>query len=237
VAKKLGTVWELDSHTAAKHGILRRYLQAWLPILSRRNERVLYLDGFAGPGRYSAGEPGSPIIALQTAAEFIPRITGDLSFLFIEADPARYESIQREIGKLTLPNNFHVQVEHGECDETMNAALDRVDENGQRLIPTFAFLDPFGFSHTPLSLIRRIVRHPQCEVLITFIYEEINRFISQAAQPDNFDSLFGTSEWRKAIEIGVPRDRKAFIHALYKAQLEGVGIPFVRSFEMVNRGE
>jgi len=33
--------------------ILRRYLQAWLPILSRRNERVLYLAGFAGPGIYS----------------------------------------------------------------------------------------------------------------------------------------------------------------------------------------
>jgi three-Cys-motif partner protein len=126
VARNLGTVWELDPHTAAKHMILRRYLQAWLPILSRRNERVLYLDGFAGPGIYSEGEPGSPIIALRTAIAFTPRITADLLFLFIEADRPRYESLQREVAKLTLPNNIHVQLEHGKCNETMNADLGRV---------------------------------------------------------------------------------------------------------------
>jgi three-Cys-motif partner protein len=237
LAKNLGTVWELDPHTAAKHAILRRYLQAWLPILSRRSERVLYLDGFAGPGIYSEGEPGSPIIALRTAIGFTPRITADLLCLFIEADRARYESLQREVAKVALPSNIHVRIEHGKCNETMNAVLDTVDQEGQHLIPTFAFLDPFGFSHSPFSLIKRIVRHPRCEVLITFMYEEINRFLLQEDQPDNLDSLFGTSDWRTAARMEVPKQRKAFIHTLYKHQLEAdAGIPFVRSFEMVNRG-
>jgi three-Cys-motif partner protein len=237
VAKHLGTVWDLDPHTAAKHMILRRYLQAWLPILSRRHERVLYLDGFAGPGIYSEGEPGSPIIALRTAIGFTPRITTDLLFLFIEADRPRYESLQREVAKLTLPSNIHVQLEYGKCNETMNAVLDGVDQKGQHLIPTFAFLDPFGFSHTPFSLIKRIVRHPRCEVLITFMYEEINRFLSQQDQPDNLDNLFGTPDWRTAAALEVPKERKGFIHSLYKRQLEtDAGISYVRSFEMVNRG-
>ena len=237
MAKHLGTVWDLDPHTAAKHMILRRYLQAWLPILSRRHERVLYLDGFAGPGIYSEGEPGSPIIALRTAIGFTPRITTDLLFLFIEADRPRYESLQREVAKLTLPSNIHVQLEHGKCNETMNAVLDGVDQKGQHLIPTFAFLDPFGFSHTPFSLIKRIVRHPRCEVLITFMYEEINRFLSQQDQPDNLDNLFGTPDWRTAAALEVPKERKGFIHSLYKRQLEtDAGISYVRSFEMVNRG-
>jgi three-Cys-motif partner protein len=237
VAKHLGTVWELDPHTAAKHMILRRYLQAWLPILGRRNERVLYLDGFAGPGIYSEGEPGSPIIALRTAIGFTPRITADLLFLFIEADRPRYESLQREVAKLVLPSNIHVQLEHGKCNETMNAVLDEVDQQGQHLIPTFAFLDPFGFSHTPFSLVKRIARHPHCEVLITFMYEEINRFLSQQDQPDNLDNLFGTLDWRTAAGMESPKERKAFIHSLYKRQLEtAAGISYVRSFEMVNRG-
>jgi len=237
VAKKLGTVWELDPHTAAKHAILRRYLQAWLPILSRRNERVLYLDGFAGPGIYSEDEPGSPIIALRTAIGFTPRITADLLFLFIEADRPRYASLQGEVAKLTLPSNIHVQLVHGRCNETMSTVLDEVDQQGQHLIPTFAFLDPFGFSHTPFSLIKRIARHPHCEVLITFMYEEINRFLSQQDQPDNLDSLFGTPDWRNAITMEVPKERKGFIHSLYKRQLETeAGISYVRSFEMVNRG-
>ena len=59
------TVWPLEPHTKAKHEILRRYLGAWFPILTSGgwNRRVIFLDGFAGPGRYSACEPGSPIIA------------------------------------------------------------------------------------------------------------------------------------------------------------------------------
>ena len=61
------TVWPLDPHTAAKHAILRRYLDAWIPIMSRYHGRVLYIDGFAGPGIYEHGEPGSPLIALDAA--------------------------------------------------------------------------------------------------------------------------------------------------------------------------
>jgi len=28
---------------------------------------IVYVDGFSGPGEYTGGEPGSPIIALETA--------------------------------------------------------------------------------------------------------------------------------------------------------------------------
>lgn len=42
-------LWDADAHTLAKHGILREYLEAWLPIMSRRNPSLLLIDGFAGP--------------------------------------------------------------------------------------------------------------------------------------------------------------------------------------------
>jgi hypothetical protein len=58
----LETVWEMEPHTQAKHDILSGYLSAWLPIMSKYNERLVYVDGFAGPGVYTNGEPGSPII-------------------------------------------------------------------------------------------------------------------------------------------------------------------------------
>src|SRR5262245_65441693 len=59
------TIWPLQPHTAAKHRILRCYLDAWLPIMGSWNGRILIVDGFAGPGVYSGGEEGSPIIALR----------------------------------------------------------------------------------------------------------------------------------------------------------------------------
>lgn len=54
------TQWRLEPHTAAKHEILRRYMNAWFPILGSYHGRVVFLDGFAGPGIYADGEPGSP---------------------------------------------------------------------------------------------------------------------------------------------------------------------------------
>ena len=39
------TVWELEPHTAAKHVILRKYLNAWLPKLTKSNSRVVIING------------------------------------------------------------------------------------------------------------------------------------------------------------------------------------------------
>jgi hypothetical protein len=38
-------------------------------------------------------------------------------------------------------------------------------------------------------LIAEILRHPSCEVLVNFMYEEVNRFLTHDAQPANFDDL------------------------------------------------
>ena len=54
------TVWDLDDHTRGKHLVLRSYMDAWLPIVLNTYERALFVDGFAGPGEYRRGEPGSP---------------------------------------------------------------------------------------------------------------------------------------------------------------------------------
>ena len=64
-------VWPMEQHTRAKHEILRRYLGAWFPILAGGgfNPRLVFLDGFAGPGVYSSGEPGSPLIAIETLVD------------------------------------------------------------------------------------------------------------------------------------------------------------------------
>src|SRR6266567_6974641 len=65
--------------------------------------------------------------------------------------------------------------------------------------------------------------------------EEINRFLSQGQQPDNFDDLFGCRDWREGIKIKLPRERVKFLHDLYQRQLtQAAGANFVRSFAMRN---
>src|SRR5438445_12315710 len=92
------TIWELEAHTRAKHEILRRYLQAWMPILSQgRFPEMLYIDGFAGPGQYEGGEAGSPIIALDTALGFKPALRAKVHFLFIEKDDDRAAHLREQV--------------------------------------------------------------------------------------------------------------------------------------------
>src|SRR5205814_10140910 len=99
------TLWSIDEHTRAKHEILRCYLAAWLPIMTTTNERIIYLDGFAGPGKYEGGEDGSPIIAIDT---FLNHAHGQIRtkevlFLFIEQDHDRYEYLRQLLAQCSFP--------------------------------------------------------------------------------------------------------------------------------------
>src|SRR5687768_1930123 len=70
-------LWDLDPHTIAKHRILRRYVDAWLPIMASYPRRLVLIDGFAGPGRYRGGEDGSPVILLKAYLEHQQRVRLD----------------------------------------------------------------------------------------------------------------------------------------------------------------
>ena len=89
MADRLPTIWPIDPHTQAKYIILKRYLDAWLPIMTRYHGRVLYIDGFAGPGKYQGGEEGSPIIALKSALNHRAELKAEILFLFVESDKER----------------------------------------------------------------------------------------------------------------------------------------------------
>lgn len=236
MAAPKSVVWEMEPHTAAKHAILKRYLQAWMVILSQGKFReILYIDGFAGPGEYKDGEMGSPIIALQTALSYRPPLTAKLHFLFVEKDPARSEHLKELTDKMSLPGNFEVIVA-GEA--TFENAFDQHYPHYQRLgrlIPTFAFIDPFGWTGAPMSIVQRIMQNKSCEVFVNFMYEEIDRFITHPDQVDNFNLLFGSHEWERCKALVEVCSRRRCLHDLYSEQMQSKGnVRHVRSFTMSN---
>lgn len=231
------TTWDLEPHTRAKHEILKRYLRAWMPILSQGGfPEVMYVDGFAGPGRYSRGEDGSPLIALRAALDRREQISATIRFVFIEKDRERARMLEEVVGDVDEPANFRVDVVGGESFEAaFGKILDWYETRGPRQPPIFAFIDPFGWSGIPFSIVRRVMGYRSCEVLVTFMYEEINRFLGHPDQEGNFDAFFGTTDWRQGARLAGPRKRNRFLHDLYLRQLrEDAGAGYVRSFEMRN---
>ena len=226
-------LWELEPHTQAKHAILRRYLEAWFPILDKYHGRIMYFDGFAGPGQYKGGEPGSPIIALDVAANHRRRMRGEVIFRFVEADEKRFDHLQRLVAELDLPQNFRVYPQHAEFHEVLGNALAHLEQTGSALVPTFAFIDPFGFSGVPMGLIHRLLSHQSTEAFITFQVSFINRFLEH---PDPTISaymidLFGTDEVLNVAVGG--RNRVDKLRCLYQSQLQQIA-HYVRFFSMYN---
>ncbi len=236
------TVWPLEPHTKAKHSILRRYLHAYYPKLASTRERIDFVDGFAGPGVYTGGEPGSPIIALDALAEHrhLPRMANcKFVFLFIEVDPDRFEMLQGILGGRQHPSNVEVKVRCGTFEEHIGEAFDGLEAlKGLGLLPgrpSFVMVDPFGVKGLPLELLRRLARFPKTELLVSLMYEPINRFLEHPTFESHLDDLFGTREWRDA--AGLEADaRKAFLSQLYARQLREIGMEHVRLFEMRDGG-
>lgn len=237
MATPKATIWELEAHTRAKHEILRRYLQAWIPILIQGGfPEIRYIDGFAGPGEYSKGEQGSPIIALNTAIGYGPPLKATIRFLFVEKDKARADHLESVVDGLDLPTNFDVVAEGGiTFEEAFELHFGHLAQSNHKLPPTFAFIDPFGWKGVPFEIVRKIMQRSSCEVFVNFMYEEINRFLSHPDQVENFDAYFGTAAWRPIIDIEKPEERNRQLHDLYVRQLkESAGAKYVRSFEMKN---
>lgn len=153
MSEKIGVTWSIPPHTQAKHEILRYYLGAWFPILVTTQHRLLYIDGFVGPGEHKGREDGSPIIALKVAKDHklsdkLQRPGTELVFFFIELDEARFQNLERKLAELQLPSNFRVGKY---CDSFENAfgnALAEIEEQSKHLAPSFVFIDP-GANSSP----------------------------------------------------------------------------------------
>jgi three-Cys-motif partner protein len=180
---RIAASWPLAPHTGAKLALLGAYLRAWFPILgSTEPQRVFYIDGFAGPGRYSGGEDGSPIVALKALG-----LRGNLAkttfeFHFVERRRRQAEALRNNIDALhaqkLVPHNaiinFHNQSAFADVYKTTIAPqLDRYPG-----APTFALVDPFGWTGLPMMIMRDLMRRQRTEVMVNFMFEEINRFLS-----------------------------------------------------------
>ena len=169
--------WDCPPHTKAKHDMLGTYLDGWFPILATWNGRVLFFDGFAGRGRYNDGSEGSPLVALRHLLDHrsFPQMRHrEFVFLFVEANSDNAASLQAEIdafraARAPWPDNVKIEVVNDKFDATANAIIDQLREQKSRLAPTFAFIDPFGYSGLPMDLLADLLAHPKTEVFVNFM--------------------------------------------------------------------
>ena len=215
------TLWDYEEHTRAKHQLLVGYLYAWYPIMANGKPPppgVNIIDGFAGPGRYKGGEPGSPLVMIDAFINHGHRTPAmdrlNVYFDFIEERKDRAAHLQDQLSQMPLPANVHVAPVHvGSFDDVMARILDDIPAT-HALAPTFAFIDPFGYTGHGLQLSSRILQFKKCEVLIYVPLPYIARFVNEASVEQALDNLFGDSSW-KAARIATGKSAERILHELF----------------------
>ncbi|OXS77913.1 three-Cys-motif partner protein TcmP [Domibacillus enclensis] len=253
----------LQDHSGVKLSILEQYTIPWMRKIILNpygSKKCLVIDGFSGTGRYEEnGSPGSPLILIKNAMDFYDQALDkgwDAPKIFIylnEYDSDNFSKLKQNVSSLGFDTP---DGEHFVCEEYSSILIKLINatfedfmtdlladiENGSSLIPSFCFVDPFGFSTTPFTLFKTFLRNRNSELMLNFIYEETNRFIRhpnpkiQRQISDNL-GLINLEALIKSIDGKSPLERKQVIVETYtKNILEETNAFYVRNFELKKNG-
>lgn len=175
-----------------KHRILEKYLPPWMQILGASHRRLVYIDCYGGTGKYSAGEPGSPVIALRVAAEFVREKGGKAYLIFVEKSESTCDILSKVLGE---ENVDHRDVAYTVISTEAENFTDKLLRKLPQDIPAFFFVDPYRYPLT-IPLLNRILERPRTEVLINLMWYQINRDLSNLQCRDDLNKMFGCEEWQ-----------------------------------------
>lgn len=191
-----------------KHDLLRRYLPRFAGKTGSRAPGVVYLDGYAGRGRYQDGSPASAERILQIAEQ--QGMQGiNYRLFFYERDTESYTALAGVVGEYATRG---VQAKAIDCE--VIGGLDRVVDVAEGM-PLFLFLDPCGLG-IPFSVLARTLSGPRAanwpptEVFLNFSLEAVRRIAGHVTSPTpnlktmaRLDEALGGDWWRELVEHGV----------------------------------
>jgi three-Cys-motif partner protein len=191
-----------------KHDLLRRYLPRFAGKTGSRAHGVVYLDGYAGRGRYQDGSPASAERILQIAENQGARGISYRLFLY-ELDQDSYAVLKPVVDEYVARG---VQAEA--ANEEVISGLGDVTASAKDL-PLFLFLDPCGLG-LPFPVLAdtltgpRAAKWPPTEVLLNFSLDAVRRIAGHmtSATPNEttmvrLDEALGGIWWRDLVRHGV----------------------------------
>ncbi|MBS0598886.1 MAG: three-Cys-motif partner protein TcmP [Proteobacteria bacterium] len=190
----------LDEHSAAKHTVLRRYVENYIQILccnpKRTELRLTVVDGFCGGGVFLDKDanllPGSPLIlleALQKGRAEVRRRRTELGIkqsFELHAQLHLNDISHHAIGMLRrhLPaagvGEWQPQIHVANLDFQEAAARLIASYRGARSSPRILFvLDQYGFSDASLPVMQSIfAAFPKAEIVLTVAIDTLVNFAS-----------------------------------------------------------
>ncbi|MBN2412965.1 three-Cys-motif partner protein TcmP [candidate division KSB1 bacterium] len=231
---------EQKEQSLIKSTIVAKYFDVWSNVIistqkkyPKKEQKIAYIDLFAGPGRYKDGSQSTPLKILTHAIEK-PDLCERLVTIFNDKDEKNSEVLKKTIEEIPgikkLKNKPHVY------NHEVGKNIIKMFES-MNLIPTLFFVDPWGYKGLSLRLINSVLKDWGCDAIFFFNYNRINMGLNNEAVKEHIQALFGKEQaiaLRKKLIGKSSQARELFIVEELCQALKAYGSRFVLPFSFKN---
>lgn len=197
-----------NAQAVLKHGVLARYAHYFAGRAGKATQgRVVFIDGYAGEGRYQDGSPGSPLL-LASQASRVEMFGRDVKLVFVEQDDDRRAQLNQSLAENEVVPDLLLG---GSLEDLIDGLLDRYARHAVLL-----FVDPFGLAFNRATLERTLGRRsPQqpIDVLYHFSLSAVARMGRAGVvegptshhNAEQLDAALGPVGWRDDFERATTR--------------------------------
>ena len=207
--------------TYLKHYVLENYLEKLCYIIgSSWDKQICYIDCFSGPWRsetenYKDTSIGISLKVLKEVKKGLLESQNkrvNFKAIYIEKNKQAFNELENILEKENT-------IETAAINDKFENAVDQIlDEVGDSF--SLFFIDPIGWKGYGFNEINSILTHQPSELIINFMFDSINRFIETDKEEENFNKLFGGTEWKEDLNLDQTTDREKSIVNYYKSLLK-----------------
>ena len=226
---------ERSDQSEVKSRIVAKFFASWSNVIINsakrysRTPRLAYVDLFSGPGRYLDGAKSTPLLIMEKVID-TPALADHIETTFNDREPGYAQSLKAAlyaipgIEKVRHPPNIF-------CDEVDH----RIEEifASAKMVPTFSFIDPFGYKGLTVKLIKAIGKDWGSDCIFFFNYRRINAAITNDNFRVHMDALFGperVSRMRQAVKAMRPWRRVDYCVTMLAEVLKEHGFRYTIAF-------
>lgn len=228
---------ESREQSQIKARIVAKYFWAWcrviIPSARLHDNRLAYIDLFAGPGRYKDGTLSTPLLVLQQAIAD-KDMRNMLVALFNDRDKENAAALKKAISEIPGVDTLKYKPQVG--NKEVGTEIVQLF-NKMKMIPTFFFVDPWGYKGLSLGLINSVLKNWGCDCVFFFNYNRVNMGLNNDVVREHMNVLFGEARAdsvRKKLEKLNPGERENLIVEELSAALKDMGANYVLPFTFRN---
>lgn len=210
--------------TFIKHRLLEAYLERLFMIVGQHEKTITYVDCFAGPWEEQGDDLEDTSITrslniIRKCREGLKRVRGDtppyFRALFIEQKSKSFHKLEKHLAS-RKEDGIDTHALKGSFHELIPQILNWCGTRGF----VFFFIDPKGWKNAvELSTLTPLLKRPNSEFLINFMYDFLSRTVPQAKFQDDMKDIFGIIPDEKGKN---PKQREAHLLALYRNNLKKI---------------